>query len=36
MVGTSYGEEIAKAIEKVSVVLLLLTQPANNSIAVAK
>ena len=33
--GTSYGEEIAKAIEEVSVVLLLLTQPANNSRAVA-
>ena len=33
--GTSYGEEIAKTIEEVSVVLLLLTQPANNSRAVA-
>ena len=33
--GTSYGEGIAKAIEEVSVVLLLLTQPANNSRAVA-
>jgi hypothetical protein len=33
--GTSYGEGIAKAIEQVSVVLLLLTQPANHSRAVA-